>query len=116
MFSKQTKGVDITLQKNQNGEYTGFYTYGHAFFARHGKDIVCAAISILVINTVNSIETLTDAQGSDSSNEEEGIVIFKMGNPQDEGAQLLMKSLLQGLENIRDQYGDQYLRLTIEEV
>ncbi len=116
MFSKQVKGVEITLQKNRNGEYTGFYTYGHAFFAPSGKDIVCAAISVLIINTVNSIETFTKAEATDSSNEEEGIVIFHMNRPDADGCQLLMKSLVMGLENIQSQYGETHLRLTIEEV
>ena len=31
---------------------------GHAGFDQSGRDIVCAAISILVINTINSIEEL----------------------------------------------------------
>ena len=116
MFSKQSKGVEVTIQRNAEGRYTGFYTYGHAFFAPSGKDIVCAAISVLIINTVNSIETFTDADAADSSNEEEGIVIFRMGNPADEKGQLFMQSLILGLENIQSQYGEKHLRLTIEEV
>ncbi len=36
--------------------YKGFTCTGHAEFAEAGKDIVCASISVLVINTLNAIE------------------------------------------------------------
>ena len=47
--------IEITRIKNEQGENVGFRCYGHAGFARHGKDIVCAAVSALVLNTINSI-------------------------------------------------------------
>ena len=48
----------ITIYKSDKGSYKGFTCKGHAGSAMSGKDIVCAAISILVINTVNSLEEL----------------------------------------------------------
>lgn len=33
---------------------------GHANYAEHGKDIVCAAVSMLAQNLIKSIEELTD--------------------------------------------------------
>ena len=38
---------------------TGFRIEGHAGYAKHGKDIVCAAVSALVMNTMNSIHSFT---------------------------------------------------------
>ena len=35
-------------------------TKGHAGFAKRGKDIVCSAVSVLLINTVNSIKCFTE--------------------------------------------------------
>ena len=32
---------------------------GHAGYAEHGKDIVCAAVSVLVQTLIQSVETLT---------------------------------------------------------
>ena len=37
---------------------TAFEMYGHAGYADSGFDIVCAAVSVLAINTVNSLEQL----------------------------------------------------------
>ena len=50
----------ITVYKNKTGDITGFRCEDHAGFARAGRDIVCAAISALVFNTINSIEQLTE--------------------------------------------------------
>ena len=45
----------ITIFRNHDGEYLGFDCLGHAGYADEGEDIVCAGISALVINTINSI-------------------------------------------------------------
>ena len=36
----------------------GFDITGHAGFAKAGEDIVCAAVSMLAINTINTLEKL----------------------------------------------------------
>ena len=49
----------ITFFKNSEKEITGFYSAGHAGYAESGSDIICSAISVLTINTINSIEALS---------------------------------------------------------
>ena len=41
--------IKITFQK-QNGEYKSVISEGHAEFAESGEDIVCSAVSVLLIN------------------------------------------------------------------
>ena len=50
----------ITFYQDSDGVVTGFDTSGHAGYAKQGEDIICAAISALVINAVNSIEEFTE--------------------------------------------------------
>ena len=50
----------ITIFRNHDGEYLGFDCLGHAGYADEGEDIVCAGISALVINTINSIGLFTE--------------------------------------------------------
>ena len=50
----------VTIYQTKNGIYKGFELSGHAGYAKNGADIVCAAISMLTTNTINSIETFTD--------------------------------------------------------
>ena len=46
----------ITIDKS----YKGLSIDGHANFAEQGKDIVCAAVSVLAQTLIASIEELTD--------------------------------------------------------
>ena len=49
--------IHVTIFCNEDRECVGFQTEGHAEYADPGEDIICAAVSVLVINTINSIET-----------------------------------------------------------
>ena len=60
----------VTIYQTKNGIYKGFELSGHAGYAKSGADIVCAAISMLTTNTINSIETFTDDFFSYEENEE----------------------------------------------
>ena len=51
--------IHVTIFQNKYKECVGFQTEGHAEYADPGQDIVCAAASILVINTINAIEEFT---------------------------------------------------------
>ena len=68
----------VFIYKNEKNECVGFKTFGHAGYAEEGEDIVCAAISVLVINTMNSIEALTDTKASLDTDEEEGYIEYKI--------------------------------------
>ena len=104
--------ITATVTKDTNGIYKGFVVKGHALFEDAGKDIVCSAVSILTINTVNSIEEFTNSDFVLES--KDGIELFFKDIP-DERATLLMDSLVLGLKGISENYSD-YLRLEIKEV
>lgn len=104
--------ITATVTKDANGIYRGFNIKGHALFEDAGKDIVCSAVSILVINTVNSIEELTDNKFD--CKDKNGIK-FDFTECPDEKAVLLMDSMVLGLKGISSNYSD-YLRLEIKEV
>jgi uncharacterized protein YsxB (DUF464 family) len=79
----------------------GITIKGHAHYAKPGQDIVCAAVSVLVQNLVQSIEDLTtDRIEYDMS---AGMVDIKHGNLSAD-AQLLMDSFFIGVEMIADEY------------
>lgn len=104
--------ITATVTKDTKGIYKGFTVKGHALFEDAGKDIVCSAVSILVINTLNSIESFTD---NDFTCDNDNGIFFAFKNKPDERAVLLMDSLVLGLKGISSNYSD-YLRLEIKEV
>ncbi len=49
----------ITVKtKKENGMFTSISILGHAMYDDYGKDIVCSAVSSIVITTVNGILSL----------------------------------------------------------
>jgi hypothetical protein len=68
-----------TIYKSSlNGEILGFKVLGHAEYAKAGEDIVCASISILVINTINTIDLYCDAIYTTDVDEKAGLIEFKL--------------------------------------
>ena len=66
--------IHVTIFQNKYKECVGFQTEGHAEYADPGQDIVCAAASVLIINTMNAIELYTEDAFSVFSDEETGMI------------------------------------------
>ena len=66
--------TEIRIYKTESGEYLRFTCSGHAEYADYGQDIVCAAISILVINTVNSLEEFAKLRMQLETDENKGCI------------------------------------------
>lgn len=96
-----------------NGSYHSFSCMGHSGFDDMGKDIVCAAVSMLVINTANSLEKLTDNKLTATDDE---YIRWEFEDIPDDKGKLLMDSMVMGLKEIEKKYGNDFLRLMIEEV
>lgn len=108
--------VFVTVLKNDHGQYIGFDCTGHAGFAAAGTDIVCAGVSALVINTVNSIDRFTEEAFEIDSGEEEGRIGVRFYRPAEHDAGLLMDSMVLGLQGIQESYGAGYITLEFKEV
>lgn len=108
--------TSITIIKSKNGEYKEVTCQGHTGYADAGSDIVCAAVSMLVINTINSLEELTDTKMEVASSEEDGFINCQLKGPLGADAALLLDSMILGLKNVVSQYGRQYLKLKFKEV
>ena len=97
----------------KQGRYFSFSCSGHAEYDDPGKDIVCSAVSMLVINTANAIDKFTETriEGSDEDH-----ISWHFPEKPDDKAELLMDAMLLGLKEIETKYGNDYLRLMIKEV
>lgn len=74
---------------------------GHANYAPHGQDIVCAGVTALTQTLVESLKTLTGNEIKYDMSP--GRVDIEIENP-DEDAQLLMDSFLVGVRLIADEF------------
>ena len=94
--------IKATIYVNKNHEYKGFDICDHAEYADSGFDIVCAAVSMLVINTLNSIEAYTEDETSLVDDEKEGLIQFRFRKKPSHDAEMLIKSMILGLESMED--------------
>ena len=106
----------VSIIKTRNGEYKGFNCIGHSGYAEAGEDIVCAAISVLVINTINSLDQLAGEKFKLVTNEEDGLIDCRFDNTINDKSELLLESMILGLQEIKKQYGKTFIDLTFEEV
>ncbi len=106
----------ITITRSQNGDYKRVLCKGHSGYADRGSDIVCSAISILVINTINSLEAFTDAQMKVECDDEKGLIDCQFTGKMEGGGALLLDSMVLGLKTVATQYGSKFLKLNFKEV
>ena len=87
----------------KEGRMCGFKSSGHADYADQGEDIVCAGVSALVINCVNSLEKLTD----------DGFVSCMIQEPLSREGELLLQSLHLGITHIAEDY-KRYVKVVVK--
>ena len=92
--------------------FEGFRVEGHALFDDPGKDVVCAAVSILTINTINAIEEFVKDQKMQAvSDEKKGYIELKLLNEAKKDTLLLTDTFLLGIRGIIGEYGTKYVKL-----
>ena len=104
--------ITVTVYKHSD-QYKGFRCEGHAGYATEGEDIVCAAVSVLTVNTVNSIEAFTE--DAFSGEEKDGFVSCMLTGSVSQETCLLMDSMVLGLSHIKQNY-ENYIQLRFKEV
>ncbi|NMM64548.1 ribosomal-processing cysteine protease Prp [Clostridium sp. P21] len=90
---------------------------GHAGFDEYGKDIVCSAVSALSVAILNGITDVMHFEPAFHI-DEDGFLSISIENlhiEQIEACQVLMETLLLGLQNIEINYG-KYINVKVEEV
>lgn len=97
--------IKVLIHRDSKGRIESFRVQGHADFSDAGNDIICAAVSVLVQNGINSIETLLHVKIPDVSRE--GFVECQIPALEDhvsEKVQLLLESMAYGLQCLADEY------------
>ena len=95
--------IQATILYNREGAPVGFAVKSH------GDPVVCSAVSMLTLNTVNSIAKLTSLSENDfycQWDEAGGFLLFalKRSSQRNTGAGLLLDALVLGLSDVSRQY------------
>lgn len=86
----------------------GITVDGHAEYAEPGKDIVCAAVSVLAQNLIDSIKDLT--RDSIAYQIIPGHIDIDFKNLSERG-KLLVDSFFIGINSISESYGREYVQI-----
>ncbi len=91
---------------------------GHAKHKRlwFEKDLVCASVSVLVLNTINALDALTDTNMEVTTNEETGFIRIVFMNSLSDKEKVLVDAMALGLEQICQEYGKKYCNVEFKEV
>ena len=98
--------IRITLH-SKGGLITGFECTGHAGFAQAGSDIVCAAVSVLTTTCANALEAVAGEKPLVKAAPGKMTLSLPDGGGHD--AQVILKTMRQGLQDVRDAYPDYLL-------
>lgn len=107
----------VTIQRDHNQAYKGFTCIGHADYAKRNRpDILCAAISELVIGTINSLEELAGERLTVAADETTGFIRCIFQDTLQEKSRFLVDAMVFNLQNLSREYGEKYLQVKFEEV
>lgn len=108
--------IKTTIYRTETGRVRSFTLEGHALFAGHGNDIVCAGASAVSFGAVNSIIALTGVQ-PEIEQGEDGFLrcVFPDDLPEDvnEKVQLLLEGMIVSLQTIERDYGN-HIKITFK--
>ena len=104
----KTSGTTVTFRKRSDGALLGYAADGHSGYAEEGADIVCAAISALTQSTLNGLKNVLGApvmfDQDDGGAFMEALLTPEATEAQIQQAQLLLVTLLEGLQAIQREY------------
>ena len=92
--------IRVNVFSDSEGNTRKIELKGHAGYDDYGKDIVCASASALDGNV----------------EEETGHFTFRFTGDISKESKLLMDSLILGLKNIEEAYGEEYIKIRFKEV
>ncbi|MGX7195626.1 ribosomal-processing cysteine protease Prp [Enterococcus olivae] len=100
-----------TFTRNASGHIVSYEITGHAYAGEFGSDIVCAAVSVLAISTVNGIDALAGVEPIiDEVDEEAGYLYVavpaELTQEQTNIIQILLENLLLGLQAVQEGNSD----------
>ena len=108
--------INITMVRNNRGFIESYTMSGHALFAEHGQDIVCAGASAVSVGMINAIYELTGV--APDIRQDDGFLSCQfpidLSETIQDKVQLLLEGMVISLQSIEEQYED-HIKITFKE-
>jgi len=110
--------INIVIKKHLGIPYE-FDVSGHAGYAPFGKDIVCSAVSMLVITIANSMQINTKDKVNVRQDAKKARITIKIDSIKDGVASseviTLSKTLYLGISETYKEFGNKYIKVKEED-
>jgi len=109
--------IQTTIYRTESGRIRSFTLSGHALFANHGNDIVCAGVSAVSFGAVNAIEELTGVELEIKQGEAGFLsctVPLGLSSDVQEKIELLLQGMVVSLQTIERDYG-KFMKITFKQ-
>ncbi|MFD0943484.1 ribosomal-processing cysteine protease Prp [Savagea faecisuis] len=97
--------ISVIVERDEFDRITSFEMSGHADYAEHGKDLVCAGASAVSFGAVNAVYALTKVEPIIEQGREGGYL--KVSFPktaEDERVQTIIEAMIIALQTIETDY------------
>ncbi|MGL4523213.1 MAG: ribosomal-processing cysteine protease Prp [Bacilli bacterium] len=105
--------IKITILRLEDNRIASFTVTGHADYAVHGKDIVCAGVSAVTVGAVNAIDQLCGISASKQTEIKHGYLQYSVPSVVgeiDDKIQLLLEGMVVSLRSIQEGY-EKYIHI-----
>lgn len=108
--------IRVRVDRDRDGDILGTTVHGHAEYAEHGSDIVCAAVSVLAQATLNGLIEVVRAD-VDYRIDDAGALSFRVNNEEHkkETVKALLETFALGVRATAEAYTE-YVELVEKEV
>ncbi|GEK28540.1 ribosomal-processing cysteine protease Prp [Furfurilactobacillus siliginis] len=96
--------IKVDISRNASQQMTAFTMTGHAGAGDYGEDIVCAAVSVLAITAVNSLDEIADATPTVESDDDNGGYLHVVMPTHNAAADTILASFVLGLTQVAQKY------------
>ena len=109
--------ITVVIGRSEDGRIRSLEISGHSGYAESGKDIICAAISMLGQTTIASLKELTGLEVEYEIYEENAFLGCKVYMPANSDnkdhirASAILDSFLIGCKNTAESYGNKYIKI-----
>lgn len=108
--------IQTTIYRTESGRISSFTLSGHALFANHGNDIVCAGVSAVSFGAINSVIALTGVEPEIEQGDGgflRCVIPSNLSQDTQEKVQLLLEGMIVSLQTIEREYG-KFMKITFK--
>ncbi|MEJ8752037.1 ribosomal-processing cysteine protease Prp [Lagierella sp. ICN-221743] len=112
--------IEGKIIKNEANDIISISVMGHADSDEYGEDIICAAVSIYLTNTINTLTEIVEVEDFIEYEIGEGHFLLNvyyedLDLEKKRETTLILESLKLALTSVEDSYGE-YIKIVTEEV